>query len=266
MRLTPEQLKAFDDEGYLFLPDCFGADEVAALRREAEAIYRSDRPELWREKSGAPRTAFAAHTYNEGFRLLGAHPRLIEPVEQLFGEKLYMHQYKLNAKAAFDGDIWQWHQDFGVWARDDGMPEPRAMNISVFLDEVMPINGPLMFIPKSHKSGVLPAGHDEETTSYPLWTLDHATVTRLVRAAGIVAPTGKPGGVLMFHGNLVHASTANITPYPRTIVYLTLCAVSNHIRRPTRPEWIAHRNFTPIEPVADDALLDYARSHRIAAE
>src|SRR6266568_4318992 len=250
MRLTPEQLKAFDDDGYLFLPDCFGADEVAALRREAEAIYRSDRPELWREKSGAPRTAFAAHTYNEGFRLLGAHPRLIEPVEQLFGEKLYMHQYKLNAKAAFDG----------------GMPEPRAMNISVFLDEVMPINGPLMFIPGSHKSGVLPAEHDEATTSYPLWTLDHATITRLVRAAGIVAPTGKPGGVLMFHGNLVHASTANITPYPRTIVYLTLCAVSNYIRKPTRPEWIAHRDFTPIEAVADDALLDYARSHRIAAE
>ena len=91
---------------------------------------------------------------------MGSHPRLIEPVEQLFGEQLYMHQYKVNAKAAFDGDVWQWHQDYGTWARDDGMPEPRAMNISVFLDEVMPINGPLMFIPGSHKSGVLPAGHD----------------------------------------------------------------------------------------------------------
>ena len=266
MRLSPEQLKAFDDDGFLFLTNCFGDEEVAALRTEAEAIYRSGRPEVWRENSGAPRTAFAAHTYNEGFRLLGAHPRLIEPVEQLFGEQLYMHQYKVNAKAAFDGDIWQWHQDYGTWARDDGMPEPRAMNISVFLDEVMPINGPLMFIPRSHKSGVLPAGHDEMTTSYPLWTLDHETVTRLVRAAGIVAPTGKPGAVLMFHGNLVHASTANITPYPRTIVYLTLCAVSNYIRSPTRPEWIAHQDFTPIEPVADDALIDYARSHRIAAE
>ncbi|HEX6442524.1 MAG TPA: phytanoyl-CoA dioxygenase family protein, partial [Stellaceae bacterium] len=86
--------------------------------------------------------------------------------------------------------------------------------------------------------------------------------------AGIAAPTGKPGTVLMFHGNLVHASTANITPYPRKIVYLTLCAVSNHIRKPTRPEWIAHRDFTPIEPVADDALLKYAHAAtaRAAAE
>jgi ectoine hydroxylase len=266
MPLTPKQLKAFDAEGYLFLPDCFSDAEVAALRRDAELIYHSGRPEVWREKSGAPRTAFAAHTYNEGFRLLGAHPRLVEPVEQLFGDQLYMHQFKVNAKAAFDGDIWQWHQDYGTWARDDGMPEPRAMNISVFLDEVMPINGPLMFIPRSHKHGVLPAGHDEATTSYPLWTLDHDTITRLVDAAGIVAPTGKPGAVLMFHGNLVHASTANITPYPRKIVYLTLCAVSNHIRKPTRPDWIAHRDFTPIEAVADDALLRYAQAHRIAAE
>src|SRR6202040_1808682 len=143
------------------------------------------------------------------------------------------------------------------------------MNISVFLDEVMAINGPLMFIPRSHKFGVLPAGHDEATTSYPLWTLDHATITRLVEAAGpgggIVAPTGKPGSVLMFHGNLVHASTANITPYPRKIVYLTLCAVSNHIRRPTRPDWIAHQDFTPIETLADDALLTLARGGRAPA-
>ena len=148
---------------------------------------------MWREKTGAPRTAFAAHTYNEAFGLLGAHPRMIDPIEQVFGEKLYMHQFKINAKAAFTGDVWQWHQDYGTWERDDGMPEPRAMNIAIFLDEVMPINGPLMLVPKSQHAGDLKAGHDLETTSYPLWTLDKATVTRLVKEGGIVAPTGKAG-------------------------------------------------------------------------
>jgi ectoine hydroxylase len=266
MGLTAQQLAQFDEQGYLFLPDCFSEGEVAALRSEAEKIYASDRQEVWRESSGAPRTAFAAHTYNEAFRILGAHPRLVEPVEELFGEKLYMHQFKINAKAPFDGEVWQWHQDYGTWARDDGMPQPRAMNISVFLDEVMAINGPLMFIPKSHRHGTLTAGHDKSTTSYPLWTLDKATVTRLADEGGIVAPTGKPGTVLMFHGNLVHASPPNITPYPRKIVYLTLCAVSNHITKFTRPEWIAHRDFTPIEPVADDALARYAQAYRVAAE
>jgi len=266
MELSSRQLEEFDQRGYLFLPDCFSDEEMAVLRAEAENIYKTERKEVWRESSGAPRTAFAAHTYNEAFRILGAHPRLVQPVEQLFGEQLYMHQFKINAKAAFEGEVWQWHQDYGTWARDDGMPQPRAMNIAVFLDEVMPINGPLMFIPKSHRHGTLAAGHDKQTTSYPLWTLDKETVTRLAKEGGIVAPTGKPGSVVMFHGNLVHASPPNITPYPRKIVYLTLCAVSNHITKFTRPEWIAHRDFTPIEPVEDNALLRYARAYRVAAE
>jgi ectoine hydroxylase len=264
MRLSDAQLREFDEQGYIFLPECFSAEEIGVLRAEAEAILRAEREEVWREKSGAPRTAFAAHTYNEAFRLLGTDPRLIEPLEQLFGEPVYMHQFKINAKAPFDGELWQWHQDYGTWARDDGMPEARAMNISVFLDEVMAINGPLMFIPRSHQHGVLAAGHDRATTSYPLWTLDHETITKLAAEGGIVAPTGRPGSVLMFHGNLVHASPPNITPYPRKIVYLTLCSVSNHITKFTRPEWIAHRDFTPIRPVAPDALLQYARAHKVA--
>src|SRR5271169_472638 len=272
MKLSPEQIQEFDQQGYLFFPNCFSEAEIAQLRDEAQAILELDRKEVWREKTGAPRTAFAAHTFNETFRLLACHPRLVEPLRQLFGEEVYVHQFKLNAKAAFEGDVWQWHQDYGTWQRDDGMPLPRAMNIAVFLDEVMPINGPLLLIPKSHKQGVLAAGHDKLTTSYPLWTINKETVTRLAAEAagadgvGIVAPTGKPGAVLMFHGNLVHASPPNITPYPRKIVYLTLCAVSNHITKFTRPEFIAHRDFTPIEPVADDALVEYARAHRVAAE
>src|SRR5262249_19672002 len=83
---------------------------------------------------------------------------------------------------------------------------------------------------------------------------------------GIVAPTGYPGSVLMFHGHCVHASPPNITPCPRKIVYLTLCAVSNHITKFARSEWIAHRDFTPIKSVGDDALYEHACAHRVAAE
>lgn len=266
MKLTDEQVKQFEEEGWIFLPEAFSEEEVAVLKAEAEKIYDEDRPEVWRESSGAPRTAFAAHTYNEAFGILGRHPRLIEPLEQVFGEKVYMHQYKINAKASFTGDVWQWHQDYGTWARDDGMPEPRAMNISVFLDEVFTFNGPLMLIPKSHNQGVLKAGHDTSTTSYPLWTLDNDTVTRLVDEGGLIVPTGKPGGVLMFHGNLVHGSAGNITPFPRKIVYLTLNACSNYIRTPTREDWIAHQDFTPIEACDDDALLKFADAYKYAAE
>src|SRR5579864_8227588 len=73
MQLTPAQLKDFDEQGYLFFPNCFSEEEIALLRDDAEAILKLDREEIWREKTGAPRTAFAAHTFNETFRLLACH-------------------------------------------------------------------------------------------------------------------------------------------------------------------------------------------------
>ena len=172
MKLDCDQIEQFNSEGYLFIPGCFSATDASRLLQESNKVYAMAREEVVREKSGVARTAFAAHTYNEGFRLLGAHPRLIKPVMQLLDEDVYMHQYKVNAKAAFDGEVWQWHQDFGTWHRDDEMPEPRAMNIAIYLDDVTAANGPLLFIPKSHKDGTLPAGHDIETTTYRygLWT------------------------------------------------------------------------------------------------
>ena len=256
MRLNEDQLRQFDAEGWLFLPDLFTSEEVGVLKAELPVIFAMHREEVWREKDGeAVRTAFAAHTYNDAFARLGRHPRLIGPVTQLLDGPVYMHQYKINGKAAFSGDVWQWHQDYGTWARDDGMPEARAMNIALFLDEVSEFNGPLYIIPRSHRQGVIEAGHDTLTTSYPLWTLDGETVARLAGEGGIAAPKGKPGAVLMFHSNIVHASPPNISPWGRVIVYLSLCGVDNHIRRFKRPEWIAHRDFTPIEPLSDDCLL-----------
>jgi len=255
MQLTPAQLEQFDRDGYLYFPGLFTREEAALLAGEVPRIYAEFRPEVVREKDGStPRTSFAAHTYNPVFGKLARHPRLVKPVEQVFGEKLYMHQFKINGKMAFDGDVWQWHQDYGTWQRDDEMPEPRAMNIALFLDEVSEFNGPLMFIPGSHKGGVINAGHDTSTTSYPLWTIDNETIARLVARGGLVSPKGAPGSVVMFHANLVHGSGSNMSPWNRNIVYLSLCAVSNHIRRFKRPEYIAHRDFAPIECLPDDCL------------
>jgi ectoine hydroxylase len=265
MRLTAQQLAEFDELGYIYLPECFPDAEIEALRAASRTIFDQQRPEIWREKDGTPRTAFACQEYNEACRLMAADERLVEPVEQLFGEEVYLHQFKINAKAAFTGEVWQWHQDFPTWHKDDGMPEPRAMNIAVFLDDVLPINGPLMLVPRSHKSGALEASHDVQTTSYPLWTLDHPTVSGLVEKNGIATPTGKAGGVLMFHANLVHGSSGNITPYSRRIVYLTLSALSNAIRKPTRPAFIAHRDFTPVRKNPSSALQRYSQGPAVAA-
>lgn len=261
MRLSAQQKQQFADEGYLFFPGLFSPTEVQSLTNAVPELYARREAYNVREKgSEAVRTNFAAHLYSEPFARLARHPRMVLPVQDLFGESLYMHQFKINGKMAFEGDVWQWHQDYGTWMNDDLMPTERAMNVAIFLDEVDQFNGPLMFIPGSHKRGVVQARHDTGTTSYPLWVVDNALITELVqrvggRKGGIVSPQGPAGSMILFHSCLLHASSSNLSPWNRVSVYLSLCAVSNHIRRFKRPEYIAHRDFAPIECLPDDCLL-----------
>ena len=264
MKLTKQQLEQFDREGYLFFPGQFTREEMKALTDEVPELYSRREIYTVREKGKeAVRTNFAAHMYSKPFAKLARHPRMVQPVMDLFDEEVYMHQFKINGKMAFEGDVWQWHQDYGTWLNDDMMPTERAMNVAIFLDDVNEYNGPLMFIPGSHKKGVVQAKHDLTTTSYPLWTVDNDLIAQLVDRAGgknggIVSPKGPAGSMILFHSCLVHASSSNLSPWNRVSVYLSLCAVSNHIRRFKRPEYIAHRDFAPIECLPDDCLLkDY---------
>jgi ectoine hydroxylase len=259
--LTKEQLQQFDRDGYLFFPGQFSPQETRVLVDAVPQLYARREAYNVREKgSDAVRTNFAAHLYSAPFARLARHPRMVQPVMDLFQEEVYMHQFKINGKMAFEGDVWQWHQDYGTWLNDDLMPTERAMNVAIFLDDVNEFNGPLMFIPGSHRKGVLDAQHDLATTSYPLWTVDNALIARLVERAGgknggIVSPKGPAGSMILFHSCLVHASSSNLSPWNRVSVYLSLCAVSNHIRRFQRPEYIAHRDFRPITCLPDDCLL-----------
>ena len=262
MHLTEEQLNKFDQEGYLFFPSLFSKEEVGYLNSAVPDLYKIRAEYNFREKgTDVVRTNFEAHMYSEPFAKLARHPRMIQPVEDLLKEKLYMHQFKINGKMAFEGDVWQWHQDYGTWFNDDLMPTSRAMNVAIFLNDVTEFNGPLIFIPGSHKKGVIDAGHDTSTTSYPLWTINNEIITKLVDRAGglnggIVSPKGPAGSMILFHSCLVHASSNNLSPFNRISVYLSLCAVSNHIRRFKRKEYIAHRDFTPIECLPDDCLIN----------
>ncbi len=262
MKLDDNQLAQFDRDGYLFFPGHFSAEETRVLTDAVPELYARREVYNVRERgSDAVRTNFAAHLYSEPFARLARHPRMVEPVQSLLGDELYMHQFKINGKMAFNGDVWQWHQDYGTWLNDDAMPEARAMNIAIFLDDVSEFNGPLMFIPGSHKKGVVDAKHDLTTTSYPLWTVDHALIAEMVEKAGgkqggIVSPLGPAGSMILFHGCLLHASGSNLSPWNRVSVYLSLNAVDNHIRRHKRPEYIAHRDFTPLELLPDDCLLN----------
>ena len=259
MRLTDSQIACFEEDGFLILPSLFSAAEVEVLRSDLPRLFAERRPENFREKeSDAVRTAMGLHRRSEVYARVVRHPRLVRPAMQILGDRLYVQQVKVNAKEAFSGDVWQWHYDFATHHGEDGVPEPLALNLHVFLDEVNEFNGPLVFVRGSHRRGPAPATLDTETTSYPLWVVDDHTVTELIDAGGLVAAKGPPGTALIFGDILVHGSSINMSPWPRTIFSLILNPVSNAPTRCGRPDYQHHRDLTPVVPLADDCLLDGA--------
>ncbi|MCU1394017.1 MAG: hypothetical protein JWM34_2445 [Ilumatobacteraceae bacterium] len=248
MRLTDEQLDTYARDGFLVLPELFSADEVAAMDARLPALFDECRPENFRERSSdVVRTAMGLHLRDELFAEIVRDPRFVEPAMQITGEQeLYVQQVKVNAKEAFAGEQWQWHYDFATHHREDGVPEPLALNLHIFLDEVTEFNGPLIFIPGSHIGGPVETSLDTVSTSYPLWTVAGDVVKPLAERGGLVAPKGPPGTALIFGDSMVHGSSANMSPWARRIFSLILNPVSNHQTTMRRADHQHHRDFTPV--------------------
>jgi ectoine hydroxylase len=255
MRLDPEQLRQFEENGFLVLPGLFSGAEVEALRGRLPGLFSETVPANIREKDGGEvRTAMGLHLRDELYARLCRDPRLVGPARQILGPELYIQQVKVNVKAAFSGAPWQWHYDFATHHSEDGVPEPLALNLHVFLEDVTEFNGPLYFIPGSHKHGPQPATLDTTTTSYPLWVVDNDTVRELSSDRGLYSATGQAGTALIFGDALLHASPSNISPWSRPIFSLILNPVGNALTRHQRPDHNHHRDTSPVVPLDGNLL------------
>jgi hypothetical protein len=277
MQMMKEQIDAYQNEGLAFLPNCFSQDEVDAMKAELPALFAEDTPRRVIEKEGGKvRSVYGSHMTNEVFRRLVHHPRLVEPAKQILDSEVYVYQFKINAKAAFGGDMWDWHQDYVFWRKEDGMLQARVLNVAIFLDDVTEFNGPMFFIPGSHKNGVIdvPArdhisgnGGGAAYRNSPAWisnltasikySIDKDMVARMVDERGIVAPKGERGSVIFFHGNLIHASPSNISPHDRRVIFVTYNSLENippEVEKP-RPTFLSSRDFERVVSFSDDTLL-----------
>ena len=255
MRLREEQLARFRESGLLILPKLFSDQEVDLLCSALSPVMAQNDPANVREKNGGVvRTAMGLHQRSPVFARLVRHPRLIEPALQILGRDVYIQQVKVNIKEAFEGEAWQWHYDFATHAHEDGVPAPLALNLHIFLDDVTEFNGPLYFIPGSHREGPAPATLDTVSTSYPLWVVARDTVARLANRNGLISATGPRGTALIFGDVMVHASPPNLSPWSRRIFSLIVNPTDNRQTSFQRPEYKHHRDFSPVVPLADDCL------------
>ena len=264
--LSQQQSDDFARDGFLVLTNVFTASELALLQREAGNLL-SDPAALQAETviqepgSREVRSIFDIHRQNPVMGRLAAERRLSEVARYLLGGDVYIHQSRLNYKPGFDGREFYWNSDFETWHAEDGMPRMRALSMSILLAENTANNGPLMLMPGSQRKFVTCVGETPDNhyrtslqrQEYGVPDRDH--LAALAAEHGIVAPTGQPGTVIIFDCNTMHGSNGNITPLPRSNVFLVYNSIENQLQAPfaapePRPEFIAARGAqSAIEPV-----------------
>ena len=266
MKLAQDQICQYERDGILFIPNYLSETEINILHHAISQLP-DDIPGKAMEKDNKTlRAIHGFHIYNSIFLDLIKHPLLLEPSQQILGSSVYLYQFKINMKAPFSGDLWPWHQDYAFWYEEDAMPEPKAISVGIFLDEVNHFNGPLYYILGSHKEGLITfsarqysgeSGWESNVSADLKYCLDNKTIARLVERGGITAPLGSAGSVLFFHSNIAHASVPNISPYPRRLLIITYNSIDNIpcSNKKPRPEFLVSQNHMPLSVTNDGVLF-----------
>jgi ectoine hydroxylase len=261
--LRPDELRRFQDDGFLVQQQLLDDATVDRLRQEVERLVgdpelaSSDR--VIREPGGdVVRSLFEVHRLSALMGQVVTDKRLVDAASQLLGSAVYVHQSRVNRKPGFIGQGFAWHSDFETWHAEDGMPAPRAVSIAIALTPNYVHNGSLMIIPGSHRTfvptvGTTPPDHYRSSLrSQEVGVPDDASLAALVEdGGGVAVVTGEPGSAVLFDSNAMHGSSNNITPYSRTNLFVVYNSVANALTDPfaapaPRPEFVASRTVAPI--------------------
>ncbi|QHS22383.1 ectoine hydroxylase [Virgibacillus sp. MSP4-1] len=269
--LNNTELDFYKQNGYILLEKMFTDDEVDVLRKELDQTMNDhksiERPDIVREQgSDEIRSIFEVHKNTEFFQKLSSHERLVNIAQQLLGDDVYINQSRINFKPGFKGKEFYWHSDFETWHVEDGMPRMRAVSCSIILTDNYEYNGPLMLIPGSQNyyvqcaSGTPDSHFEQSLKKQEFGTPDNESLKWLVDQSGgrIDRATGAAGSVLFFESNIMHGSSGNISPFPRSNVFFVFNSIQNKLEKPfsdltPRPEFLANReNIKPIQPKSFD--------------
>ncbi|HEX3779497.1 MAG TPA: ectoine hydroxylase [Pseudonocardiaceae bacterium] len=256
------ELAAHDADGYSIIPDLLSPAEVQALWQELGRLagdpdLKADERTIVEKESNEVRSIFEVHLISDLIAELIRDPRLLDRAEQILGSEVYVHQSRVNYMPGFAGKGFYWHSDFETWHAEDGMPRPRAVSISLALTDNYPFNGGLMVMPGSHRTfvpcvGETPADHYKASLKeQEIGVPSQDDLTALAMGRGINQFTGPAGSALLFDSNIMHGSGNNITPYPRSNIFVVFNSVENTLVEPfaapsPRPSFIAAREFTPL--------------------
>lgn len=247
--LKPRDIALFERDGFVLLPGFFDALEIAPLREGCLADPSiGGRLRAVADSAGNAQEVIVWTAFSDDY--LGMLPRLarlVDAAEALLGKPSYHWHSKLSMKAPHTAGRWDWHQDYPYWY-EEGCLRPDMLTCMIAVDRVTQANGCVTLVQGSHLLGRINHVRIGEASGCDPLRLD------LIRQRLPSVPVEmEPGDACFFHANTLHASGANASDFPRTILHCSYNSIENS---PFIGQGQEHHRYRPFAKLPDSVLLD----------
>jgi non-haem Fe2+, alpha-ketoglutarate-dependent halogenase len=207
---TPEQIAAFNRDGYLAGIRIFDSEEIAGIRRYFDELLAKTLA-----AGGNSYSISTAHLQHGRVYDILTHPCIVTRIKDLLGENVIAWGSHFFCKMPGDGKRVSWHQDSSYWPLTPSM----AVTAWLAIDDASVENACMRYIPGSHHLGHL---------TYTLSEGDEANVLNQTVAGA--ETLGEPvnvelkAGEISIHSDLLlHGSEANESSKRRCGLTLRYC-------------------------------------------
>lgn len=222
--LTPDQLRFFEENGYLKLGRVLDDRQLAALRDGAELFWSGKNPrmselyeidEAW--KKDPKRNLFhilGMWLVDEAFHDFLWHPAITVKVSQLLDSpRVRFWHDQVFYKPPHHPGIVAWHQDYSYWTRSY---PARHLTVNIPLDDTTIENGCLQYVPGSHRWPLLPKLNLLKDMEGIRSILSPEQLAQFKPLPMML----KAGECTIHHSHTMHGSYGNRTDRPRRTVAL----------------------------------------------
>ncbi len=188
--LSPEQVAAYERDGFVFPVDALHPDEVRALRAELES---------WEQERGA---AIDFPEKSKSYLLfdwadqLAHHPKILDAVEDLIGQDILVYHSTLFLKEAHTPAFVRWHQDSTYFYLEPHL----HVTAWVALSDATVQAGCMQMLPGSHRWGAFE--HDDQPGPHNMIRRGQGISGRFDDTQGVFTPV-MAGQMSLHHTDVV---------------------------------------------------------------
>lgn len=192
MSLSAEQIRHYQDQGYVFPMRVLDDAEVAAYRAKLEAVESGDAGHL----------KFKPHLLFTFLDDLIRHPKILDAVERVIGTNILCWGTNFFTKEPKTTNFISWHQDLTYW----GLDPADIVTAWVALSPATVQSGCMRFMPETHKMEVMP--HKDSFAADNMLTRGQEVAVEVDENDAVDVEL-QPGEMSLHHVKLIHGSNAN---------------------------------------------------------